>query len=55
MTGKVAELWRYPVSSMAGEQLAVARVEAGGIADNNPTAQEAAARIPPMQRYLISR
>jgi uncharacterized protein YcbX len=32
MTGKVAELWRYPVSSMAGEQLAVARVEAGGIA-----------------------
>jgi hypothetical protein len=32
MKGKVAELWRYPVSSMAGEQLAVARVEAGGIA-----------------------
>ena len=24
--------WRYPVSSMAGEQLAEARVEAGGIA-----------------------
>lgn len=32
MKGKVAELWRYPVSSMAGGQLAVARVEAGGIA-----------------------
>ncbi|MCV9939042.1 MOSC domain-containing protein [Boseaceae bacterium BT-24-1] len=32
MTGKVAELWRYPVSSMAGERLAQLRVEAGGVA-----------------------
>ncbi|WP_186420547.1 MOSC domain-containing protein [Bosea sp. CS1GBMeth4] len=32
MTGAVAELWRYPVSSMAGERLALAQVEAGGVA-----------------------
>lgn len=32
MTGKVAELWRYPVSSMAGEQLAELQVDAGGVA-----------------------
>ncbi|KRE12713.1 hypothetical protein ASE66_19635 [Bosea sp. Root483D1] len=32
MTGEVAELWRYPVSSMAGEQLAQLHVEVGGVA-----------------------
>lgn len=32
MTGEVAELWRYPVSSMAGEQLAKVHVEASGVA-----------------------
>ncbi|CAN7625115.1 MOSC domain-containing protein [Bosea sp. LjRoot237] len=32
MTGELAELWRYPVSSMAGEQLAQLQVEAGGVA-----------------------
>lgn len=32
MTGAVAELWRYPVSSMAGEQLARLYVDAGGVA-----------------------
>jgi len=32
MTGEVAELWRYPVSSMAGEQLVTASVEAVGVA-----------------------
>ena len=30
--GQVAELWRYPVSSMAGERLAQLDVEAGGVA-----------------------
>lgn len=29
--GQVAELWRYPVSSMAGERLAQLDVEAGGV------------------------
>lgn len=32
MTGKVAELWRYPVSSMAGEQLDQLQLDAGGVA-----------------------
>ncbi|RYE84302.1 MAG: MOSC domain-containing protein, partial [Hyphomicrobiales bacterium] len=32
MTGEVADLWRYPVSSMAGERMAQLRVEAGGVA-----------------------
>lgn len=32
MTGAVVELWRYPVSSMAGEQLARLQVESGGVA-----------------------
>ncbi|CAN7642694.1 MOSC domain-containing protein [Bosea sp. LjRoot90] len=32
MRGEVAELWRYPVSSMAGERQARARVEVGGVA-----------------------
>jgi len=32
VTGKVAELWRYPVSSMAGEQLDQLEVDAGGVA-----------------------
>ncbi|MGE7470862.1 MOSC domain-containing protein [Bosea sp. NPDC003192] len=32
MTGQVVELWRYPVSSMAGEQLAQLHVEADGVA-----------------------
>lgn len=32
MTGAVAELWRYPVSSMAGERLAQLHVESGGVA-----------------------
>jgi uncharacterized protein YcbX len=32
VTGAVAELWRYPVSSMAGEQLARLQIEAGGVA-----------------------
>ncbi|WID98838.1 MOSC domain-containing protein [Bosea vestrisii] len=32
MTGEVAELWRYPVSSMAGEQLAKIHVQASGVA-----------------------
>ncbi|WP_164985755.1 MOSC domain-containing protein [Bosea sp. Tri-44] len=32
MTGKVAELWRYPVSSVAGEQLDQLDVNAGGVA-----------------------
>lgn len=30
--GQVAELWRYPVSSMAGERLSQLDVEAGGVA-----------------------
>ncbi|MGX1788558.1 MOSC domain-containing protein [Bosea sp. NPDC055332] len=30
--GEVAELWRYPVSSMAGEQLDQLDVDAGGVA-----------------------
>ena len=32
MTGTVAELWRYPVSSMAGEQLDQLDVDAAGVA-----------------------
>lgn len=32
MTAQVAELWRYPVSSMAGEQLDRLQVDAGGVA-----------------------
>lgn len=32
MTGQVAELWRYPVSSMAGEQLDQLQLGAGGVA-----------------------
>ncbi len=32
MTGAVAELWRYPVSSMAGEQLTELQVESSGVA-----------------------
>jgi uncharacterized protein YcbX len=32
VTGEVADLWRYPVSSMAGERLARLHVEAGGVA-----------------------
>lgn len=32
MTGTIAELWRYPVSSMAGERLARLQVEADGVA-----------------------
>jgi uncharacterized protein YcbX len=32
VTGAVVELWRYPVSSMAGEQLARLQVESGGVA-----------------------
>lgn len=32
MTGAVAELWRYPVSSMAGEQLDQLDVDAAGVA-----------------------
>jgi uncharacterized protein YcbX len=32
VTGQVVELWRYPVSSMAGEQLAQLHVEADGVA-----------------------
>lgn len=32
MTGQVTELWRYPVSSMAGEQLDQLDVNAGGVA-----------------------
>jgi uncharacterized protein YcbX len=32
-TGRVVELWRYPVKSMAGEAIAVARADPGrGIA-----------------------
>jgi uncharacterized protein YcbX len=32
VTGAVAELWRYPVSSMAGEQLTELQVESSGVA-----------------------
>lgn len=32
MTGAVGELWRYPVSSMAGERLARVSIGAGGVA-----------------------
>ena len=32
MTGQVTELWRYPVSSMAGEQLAQIQIDTGGVA-----------------------
>jgi uncharacterized protein YcbX len=32
VTGKVAELWRYPVSSMAGEQLDQLHVDGSGVA-----------------------
>ncbi|MEI5664277.1 MOSC domain-containing protein [Bosea sp. CCNWLW174] len=31
MTGKVAELWRYPVSSMAGERLDQLHIHAAGV------------------------
>lgn len=31
MTGRVAALWRYPVSSMAGEPLQVAPIDASGL------------------------
>lgn len=29
--GKLLEIWRYPVSSLAGERLELARVDAGGL------------------------
>jgi len=32
VTGEVAELWRYPVSSMAGERLDQLQVDGGGVA-----------------------
>jgi len=57
MKGKVAELWRYPVSSMAGEQLAVARVEPGGIAGDRiwGVLDEATGRIasPGREKHFI--
>ena len=57
MKGKVAELWRYPVSSMAGEQLAVARVETGGIAGDRiwGVLDEATGRIasPGREKHFI--
>jgi hypothetical protein len=31
MTMRVAELWRYPVKSLAGEQLEIAEISAAGI------------------------
>ncbi|MBR1149646.1 MOSC domain-containing protein [Bradyrhizobium sp. JYMT SZCCT0428] len=57
MKGEVAELWRYPVSSMAGEQLAVARIEAAGIAGDRiwGVLDEATGRIasPGREKHFI--
>ncbi|SCL72288.1 hypothetical protein GA0070606_6033 [Micromonospora citrea] len=61
MTGRLAELWRYPVKSLLGERLPAAEVDAAGVAGDRrlalrhrDTGRVASAKHPRLWRDLLT-